>query len=162
MQLTQFLLLFFKFHSFRFLCCHLFCVLCSSKNCNKLNSILYGICLSFRNRDLKLFRKTIVQLFLLRYFSRIMAKRSTLQFYRTIFLAQLWMAVSNHLFNKCDEKVIQAKNQIMKHQVRRKIKASGLVKVLSCFFKWLDCVILRELQVSNALQHRFKIFSDAN
>ena len=51
------------------------------------------------------------------------------------------------------------KHLIIKHQIRTKTKATKLVKFLSCFFKWLDCVVLGELQVSNALQHRFKIFS---
>ena len=95
-----------------------------------------------------------------RYFSWVMVKRSTLQLYKTsIFLAQLWMAASNHLINKCNQKIRQVKNQIIKHQIWRKIKATRLVKFLSCFFKWLECVVLGELQVPNALQHRFKIFS---
>ena len=51
------------------------------------------------------------------------------------------------------------KHLIIKHQIRTKTKATKLVKFLSCFFKWLDCVVLGKLQFSNALQHRFKIFS---
>ena len=95
-----------------------------------------------------------------RYFFTVMVKRSTLQLYRTIiFLAQLWMAASTHLINKCYQKIRQVKNQIIKHQIRRKIKATRLLKFLFCFFKWLERVLLGELQVPNALQHRFKIFS---
>ena len=48
-----------------------------------------------------------------RYFSRVMVKR-------TIFLAQLCMVASSHLINKCDQKVRQVKNQIIKHQIRKK------------------------------------------
>ena len=33
------------------------------------------------------------------------------------FLAQLWMAASNHLVNKCDQKIRQVKNQIIKRQI---------------------------------------------
>ena len=95
-----------------------------------------------------------------RYFSRVMVERSTFQLYRTtIFLAQLWMAVSNHLINKCDQKIRLVKGQLIKHQIRRKIKATWLEKFLFCFFKWLECVVLGELQFPKALQHRFKIFS---
>ena len=39
-----------------------------------------------------------------------MVKSSTLQLYRvTIFLPQLWMAASNHLINKYDQKIRQVK-----------------------------------------------------
>ena len=69
------------------------------------------------------------------------------------------MAASNHLINKCDQKNRQVKNQTIEHQIRRKIKATRLVKFLSCFFKYLECAVLGELQVLNALQHRFKVFS---
>ena len=49
------------------------------------------------------------------------------------------MAASNHFINKCDQ-IRQIKNEIIKHQIRRKIKATRLAKFLSCFFKWLECV----------------------
>ena len=56
---------------------------------------------------------------------RVMVERSTLQLYRTtIFLAQPWMAASNHLINKCDQNIRQVKNPI-KHQIRRKSKQLG-------------------------------------
>ena len=93
-----------------------------------------------------------------------MVKRSILQLYRTtIFLAQQWMAASNHLINKFDQKlrqvknqmikhqiqrknksnksinkfdqkIRQVKNQMMKHQIRRKNKSTRLVKFLSCLY----------------------------
>ena len=114
---------------------------------NKINSISSGIFLSSKSRHLQMFCQ--IKLFW-----------STLQLYRTIFfLAQLSMAASNHLINKCDQKIRQVKNQIIERQIGRKIKAPRLVKFLSCFFRWLECVILGELQVLNALQHRFKPFS---
>ena len=69
------------------------------------------------------------------------------------------MAASNHLINKCDQKIQQVKNQITKHRVRRKIKTTRLTKFLSYLFEWLECVVLAELQVPNALLHRFKIFT---
>ena len=47
------------------------------------------------------------------------------------------MAASHHLINKCDQKIRQLKNQIIKHQIRRKINATILVKFLPSFFKWL-------------------------
>ena len=109
-----------------------------------MNSTSCGICLSFESR----------------YFSRVMVKRFTLQLYRTTFLfAQLWMAASNHLINKCDQKIRQVENQLIKHQIRRKTKATRLEMFLSSFFKWLESVLLGELQIPIALQYRFKIFS---
>ena len=56
-----------------------------------------------------------------------MVKTATLQLYRTIiFLAQLLMTASNYVISKCDEKIMQVKNQIIKHQIRRKIKNFAL------------------------------------
>ena len=69
------------------------------------------------------------------------------------------MAASNHLISMYDKKIRQVKNQIQNIKSRRKIKATRLVKFLSCFFKWLECAELCELQAPNALQHRFKIFT---
>ena len=128
---------------------------------NKLKSISCGIFLSFKSRHLELLCKIIIQLFSTGIFLGLfMVKKSILQLYKTtIFLAQLRMAASNHLIIKCNQKIRQVKNQVIKHQIRRKIKAIRLVKFLSYFFKWLECVVLGELQVPNALQHRFKIFS---
>ena len=124
--------------------------------CNKLNNMSCGICLLFKSRHIEVFCKIMFQLFS----TGILVKRSTLQLYRkAIFLAQLLMAATNHLINKCDQEIRQVKNQVIKHEIRKKIKATRLVKFLSCFFKWLECVVLGELQVANALQHRFKIFS---
>ena len=63
-QLTLFLLFFFSnllsFDSRVFI---FFLFYISSNNSNKLNSILYGICLSFKSRNLELFCKIINQLF---------------------------------------------------------------------------------------------------
>ena len=77
-----------------------------------------------------------------------MVERSTLQLYRTtIFPAQLWMAAFSHSINKCDQKIRLVKNKIIKHQTRRKIKATRLVKFLYCFFKlkqlglWSFCIV---------------------
>ena len=55
------------------------------------------------------------------------------------------MAASNHLINKCDQKIRQVKNQIVKRQIWKKIKATRFVKFLSCFFKWFEFVALGEL-----------------
>ena len=68
------------------------------------------------------------------------------------------MAASNHLINNCGQNIRQVKNEIIKHQIRKKNKTTRVVKFLS-FFKWLECVVLGELQVPNALQDRFKILS---
>ena len=125
----------------------LFCI-----SSNKLDSISCDICISFKSRHLEtlLLKRQYHSAILHRYVSRVMVKRSNLQLYRTtILLAQLWMAASNHLINKCNQKIRQVKNQIIKHQIRRKIKATRLAKFLSCFFKLLESV----------LQHHFKIFS---
>ena len=79
-----------------------------------------------------------------------MGKRSNLQLYRTIIiLAQLGMVASNNLLNKCDQKI-----------AGRKIKETRPTKFLSCFFEWLECVVLGELKVPKKLQHLFKIFMD--
>ena len=88
-----------------------FCI--SSNNCNKLNSISRGICVSFKSSYLELFCKIIIYYLaiLQRNFSRVMVKSSTVQLYRTIiFLVQLWMVPSNHLINKCNQKIRQVKN----------------------------------------------------
>ena len=45
------------------------------------------------------------------------------------------MTASNHLFNKCDQKVRQMKKQITTRNSRGKIKANGSVKLLPCYFK---------------------------
>ena len=101
-----------------------------------------------------------------------MVKRSTSQLYRTtIFLAQFCIAAFNHLINKCDQKIEQVKNQIIKHQIRKKNRSNEAYEV-SVFFgvecevecevsgvEWLECVVLGKFQVPSALQHRFKIFS---
>ena len=63
-RLTLFLLLFFSnFLPFnpRVFIFIVFCI--PSNNCNKLKSILYGICLSVKSRHLELFCKIIIQLF---------------------------------------------------------------------------------------------------
>ena len=62
-QLTLFLLLFFSnFLPFnpRVFIFFVFCI--SSNNCNKLNSISCGICLSFKSRHLELFCQIIIHL----------------------------------------------------------------------------------------------------
>ena len=47
-----------------------------------------------------------------------MVKRSILQLYRaTIFLPQLSMAASDHLFNKCDQTIEHVINQIIAPQI---------------------------------------------
>ena len=84
-----------------------------------------------------------------RYFARAMIKRFILQLYRTnIFLAQRQMTAYDHLSNDAIKKLS-----------RWKIKATRLAKWLTGFFKRLEGVALGELQASNALQYRFKIFS---
>ena len=62
------------------------------------------------------------------YYSRVMVKRSILQLYRTAsFLAQLLMTASDHLFNKCDQKIRQVKNKIITHQIpKEKLKQLSL------------------------------------
>ena len=52
----------------------------------------------------------------------------------------VYLATTNHLINRCDYKIRLMKNQIIKHQIRKKIKTTRLVKFLSCFLKWLECV----------------------
>ena len=76
-----------------------------------------------------------------------------LQLYRTT-------AASRQLINECDQEIRQVKNQITSNS-RAKNKVTKPVKQLSRFFKWLQWVVLGELQVPNALQYRFKIFSSA-
>ena len=45
------------------------------------------------------------------------------------------MAASNHLINNYDQKIGHVKNQIINHQIRRKIKATSLVKFFVFFLK---------------------------
>ena len=53
-----------------------------------------------------------------KYSSRVVVKKFILQLYRTTtFLAQLWMAASDHLVNKCDQKIRHVKNQIITHHI---------------------------------------------
>ena len=64
----------------------------------------------------KKFYKFIKSKTLHRHISGAMVKRSILQLYRrTFFLVQLWMAASNYLFDKCDQKTRQVNNQIIRH-----------------------------------------------
>ena len=85
----------------------------------KLNCISCDICLSFKSRHLELFCKIIIQLSSTGIFLEVIIKSSTLQLYwKTFFFfffAQLWMAACNHLINKCNQKIRQVKNQIIKH-----------------------------------------------
>ena len=93
-----------------------------------------------------------------------MVKRSILQLYRsTIFLAHLWMAASHYLFNKCNQKIRQVKNQIITHQTAS--EKAGLKQLdfgKSCLILTNCCsmhVVLGELQVPNAFQDRFEVSS---
>ena len=72
-----------------------------------------------------------------------------------------WLLLIIYLINACDQKIRLVKNQIITHHTLYsgvKFKETRLVKLLPCFFKWLQGVVLRELQVLNALQYRFKVF----
>ena len=52
-----------------------------------------------------------------------------------------WLLLIICLFNKCDQKIRHVKNQIVTHQIpEQKIKATGLVKLLSCFLN--GCSVL--------------------
>ena len=66
--------------------------------CNKLNSISCGIYLSFRSRHLELFCKIIIQVFFTGIFLGLWSRGPSCNFTEQLFfLAQLWMAASNHL-----------------------------------------------------------------
>ena len=73
----------------------------------KIVNFFYKIGVSFQYSLLnKKVYKFIKNEILDRYFSKAIFKRSILHLNRTtIFLAQLWMAASNHLFNKYIKKV---------------------------------------------------------
>ena len=73
----------------------------------KIVNFFYKIGVSFQYSLLnKKIYKFIKNEILDRYFSKAIVKRSILHLNRiTIFLAQLWMAASNHLFNKYIKKV---------------------------------------------------------
>ena len=115
-------------------CVFIFFVFCiSSSNGNKLNSISCGICLSFKSRHLELFCKINIQLFSIGIF---------LGYDQEVHLATLqnnyFSCISvNGCFQSftCDQNIRQVKNQIIKHQIQRKIKATRLMKFLSSFFK---------------------------
>ena len=108
---NPFLLPFFKFPFFRFSCIYLFVFFILS---NKLNSISCGICLSFKRRHLELFWKIIIQLSSTGIFLGLWSRCPPFNFTEQVFfLPQLWMAASNHLINKCDQKIRQMKNQII-------------------------------------------------
>ena len=75
-----------------------------------------------------------------------------------------WLLLIIYLINACDQKIRLVKNQIVTHHIlysEVKFKETRLVKLLPCFFKWLQGVVLRELQVPNALHYRFNVFSVA-
>ena len=56
-----------------------------------------------------------------------MVKKSILQLYRTTILKQQQMNASDHLFNKCIQKIRQMNNQIKTHQVpEEKLRQLGL------------------------------------
>ena len=65
----------------------------------------------------------------------------------TIFLAQLRMNASDHLFNKCDQEIRQVK--IQAQILEEKLKQ--LCLWLHCFFEWLLRVVPADLQVPNEL-----------
>ena len=98
-----------------------------------------------------------------RCFSRALLKSSILQLYRTtIFLAQLLMVASDHLLSKCNQKIRQVKNRMTTHHIaEEKLKKLG-------FWNWClifsnGCIdVIGELQLPNALQYCFKIFSGSN
>ena len=87
-----------------------------------------------------------------------MIKRSRLQPYRTtIFLHSCgWLLPSIYLISARSKKK-KKKNHISNSG--GKIKATSLPKLLPCFVKKLQHVVLGELQVPNALQYRFKMLS---
>ena len=66
------------------------------------------------------------------------------------------MAASEHLF---DISAIKKKKKNHISNSGGKIKATSLPKLLPCFVKKLQHVVLGELQVPNALQYRFKMLS---
>ena len=65
-----------------------------------------------------------------------MVKTFISQLYRTtIFPVQFWMTASDHLFNKCDQKIRHVKNQIIIHQILEgKLKQLGLWNYCLVFF----------------------------
>ena len=93
-------------------------------------------------------------------FCSAMVKRSKFQLYRTtMLLAQLRMVASNHLVLsniKADEK-----SNTNRSSSGGNIKATRLVKCQLCFLKWLLRLVLRELQVPNALQ-KTRIIAEQN
>ena len=64
-----------------------------------------------------------------------MLKKAILQLYRTAtFLAQLSMSASDHLFNKCDQKIRLVKNQTITHQIpEEKLKQLSLLNYCLVF-----------------------------
>ena len=73
---------------------------------NKLNSISCGICLSFKSRHLELFCKIIIQLSSTDIFLGLWSRGPPCNFTEQLFFlrSREWLA-SNHLINKCDQKI---------------------------------------------------------
>ena len=100
-----------------------FCKTAVWRDVTKIVIFFYKVGLCFQLLNKKVYKFIENEIRLHRYFSRAMVKMSILQLYKTtIFLAQLWMAASNHLFNKCDQKIRQVKNQVTYHIAEEELK----------------------------------------
>ena len=95
----------------------IFIVFCISSN--KLSSISCGICLSFKNRHLELFCIIIIQLSSTGIFLGLRSRDPPSYFTEQLFFLHSCNAF-NHSINKYDQEIRQVKNQIIKHQIRKK------------------------------------------
>ena len=134
-----------------------FCFFVSS---NKPNSISCGICLSFKSKHLQLFYKIIIQLSSTGIFLGLWSKVPPCNFTEQLFFLHSceWLLPITKIISAI-KKLGRWKIKKWNIKSRTKIKVTRLLKFLSRFFRWLECVLLGKLQVPNPLQYRFKTFS---
>ena len=96
---------------------------------------------------------------LYRYFSRAMVERLILQF--TEYFSCTVADGCFRLFNMAEIRHVKNENNNTSNS-GEKIKVTRLMKWLPCFFKWLQRVLLGELQISKALRYRFENFQQYN
>ena len=90
--------------------------------------------------------KSFVYIFL----GRLWSKGPSCNFTEQLFFLQLWMATSDHLFNKCDQAIKQMKNQIITDQIPEKQLKS---KKLLLWFVVCQMVVAYCTQQASSTEH---------
>ena len=117
-QLALFLLLLFQISLLSILVCS--SLLCFVFRLTKQNSISCCICLSLKTRHLELFYKIIIQLFSIGIFLGLWSRGPPCNFTEQLFFLHSCAWLLSNILDKCDQKIRQVKNQIIKHQIWKK------------------------------------------